>query len=290
VKYIKDNVDIYTLSTADIINGVQTDKVTFTTVANYAIGSRTIADIEYMQEMTSEICEATPTPAASLSDGSINTDVPEATLIDSRDGSTYIVRKLADGNCWMTQNLRLNLTGRTLTTEDSNVIENWTAENETQIYPGARWGSSSPTEEETNTAHSQVSENSEYGTYYNWYAATAGSGKYYMSTNEASSSICPKGWQLPHAEGPNSYSNLVSIYELSDTANLTTKDYLTSAPFSFALAGVYYYNGIIGGEGEWGDYWTVDVANLVTENFDLETASTNYNFKNVGFSVRCISK
>ena len=33
----------------------------------------------------------------------------QRTLIDSRDGKSYIVRKLADGNCWMVQNLDLDL-------------------------------------------------------------------------------------------------------------------------------------------------------------------------------------
>ena len=47
------------------------------------------------------------------------------TLIDSRDDSVYNVRKLADGNCWMTQNLQL--TGsRTLTSADSDVTSNFT--------------------------------------------------------------------------------------------------------------------------------------------------------------------
>ena len=37
-------------------------------------------------------------------------NVPQRTLYDIRDGETYRVRKLADGNVWMTENLRLTLT------------------------------------------------------------------------------------------------------------------------------------------------------------------------------------
>ena len=37
----------------------------------------------------------------------INTDVPEVSLKDERDGTYYRIRKLADNNCWMTENLRL---------------------------------------------------------------------------------------------------------------------------------------------------------------------------------------
>ena len=43
-------------------------------------------------------------------------------LTDSRDGNTYKVRKLADGQCWMIQNLRLGdskLSNRILTSDNS---------------------------------------------------------------------------------------------------------------------------------------------------------------------------
>ena len=51
-------------------------------------------DLEIMQHMTPEIC-------ASAFVGETKQ------LIDWRDGKTYWVAKLADGNCWMTQNLEL---------------------------------------------------------------------------------------------------------------------------------------------------------------------------------------
>ena len=70
-------------------------------------------DLEIMQHMTPEIC-------ASASEG----DTKQ--LIDWRDGKTYWVAKLADGNCWMTQNLELDLTsGEPLTPELSDVSANW---------------------------------------------------------------------------------------------------------------------------------------------------------------------
>ena len=47
-------------------------------------------------------------------------------LIDKRDGKYYWVAKLADGNCWMTQNLDLDLTsGESLTSELSDVSSSW---------------------------------------------------------------------------------------------------------------------------------------------------------------------
>ncbi len=49
-------------------------------------------------------------------------------LIDRRDNKSYWVAKLADENCWMTQNLALDLDEQTtpLTSELSDVISDWT--------------------------------------------------------------------------------------------------------------------------------------------------------------------
>ena len=76
---------------------------------------RLMSEISSMQEMTPEFC------------ASVTMDSPgnTARLKDERDGKYYWVAKLADGNCWMTQNLELDLSGRTLTPEDSDVGGSW---------------------------------------------------------------------------------------------------------------------------------------------------------------------
>ena len=76
---------------------------------------RNMSEISTMQEMTPEFCASVTTSAPG------NT----ARLQDTRDGKYYWVAKLADGNCWMTQNLDLDLNGRTLTPSDSDVSSNW---------------------------------------------------------------------------------------------------------------------------------------------------------------------
>ena len=75
--------------------------------------SKTISAITYMQDMTTKGCAAS--------------DVGDTKqLIDKRDGKKYWVAKLADGNCWMTQNLELELTkGKLLTPELSDVSSDW---------------------------------------------------------------------------------------------------------------------------------------------------------------------
>ena len=75
-----------------------------------------MSEISTMQEMTPEFC------------ASVTTSSPDNTarLKDTRDGKYYWVAKLADGNCWMTQNLDLDLNSRTLTPADSDVSDDWT--------------------------------------------------------------------------------------------------------------------------------------------------------------------
>ena len=66
--------------------------------------------IRTMQGMTAAVCNSMATPAAFQSDGStFNTNIPTGRLRDTRDANSYYVKKLADGNCWMDQNLNLDL-------------------------------------------------------------------------------------------------------------------------------------------------------------------------------------
>ena len=87
--------------------------------------------ITYMQDMTPELCASAP-----LND--------TARLVDKRDGKYYWVAKLADGNCWMTQNLELDLSTSTpLTSELSDVTNSWTPANST--YTSAQDGTNDNT-------------------------------------------------------------------------------------------------------------------------------------------------
>ena len=75
-----------------------------------------MSEISTMQEMTPEFC-------ASVTDKAPGNT---ARLQDVRDGKYYWVAKLKDGNCWMTQNLELDLTaGVELTPDTSDVSANW---------------------------------------------------------------------------------------------------------------------------------------------------------------------
>ncbi len=129
--------------TPSLMAGEYSNNIIVSVVANPNTIS-SLEDLVYMQDMTPEICENT------LSAYNHDTNTTDKTspyflnpitkqLYDLRDGNKYWVAKLADGNCWMTQNLALNLGERpenapdyysryikTLTPADSDVSEDWT--------------------------------------------------------------------------------------------------------------------------------------------------------------------
>ena len=109
--------DTYTLSFGAKVDtttasGAYSNTLTIAVVAEPKKIS-SLTELTYMQEMTPEIC--------------VNSQENDtARLIDSRDGKYYWVAKLKDGNCWMTQNLALDLSVDTpLTAEDSDVTNAW---------------------------------------------------------------------------------------------------------------------------------------------------------------------
>ncbi len=71
-----------------------------------------LSNITYMQDMTVDICKHSH-------------ENETKQLIDSRDGKTYWVAKLKDGNCWMTQNLDLGIPAEGLKAEDTDIEVDW---------------------------------------------------------------------------------------------------------------------------------------------------------------------
>ena len=123
------------------------------------------------------------------------------TLMDSRDGSLYNVAKLADGKCWMIENLRL--LDKTITSEDSDIAEGTTH----TVPASAAFPFVNPADSELAVKLS----NDEV--FYTWTLATAGEGNVdtpFLSTVEHS--ICPKGWRLPTGGVGGEYETLYNLY------------------------------------------------------------------------------
>lgn len=234
---------------------------TYTTTVDYS----DLWAITNMQDMTPTVCANTATPKAKDTEGNIigttttsriayTTEaeaVPQSTAVDTRDSKQYVIRKLADGNCWMAQNLALGNAGyqMTLTSADSDVVNDytlpigqtsftstWGPNNQTNAQTShvaiddtyLSGGSGTPTSTPTGNLTDAV------GYRYNWYTATAGTGLY--NSTSADHSICAKGWTLPGLDGTArpSYKTLINT-----TYGITTPNDLLQAPMSMVYGGFY---------------------------------------------------
>ena len=175
---------------------------------------------------------------------------PNGTVIalkDERDEEVYAVAKLADGNYWMIENLRLDnepelsaanthnpslpltnnheeqITSNKLSETSNNWCNDWnTTEEQIACYDHSNLNTNnvantvaSPifSQDFTNSYHSNNFDNNiaSYGNYYNWYSATAGNGTYNKSFGEVVGDVCPAGWTLPIGSGTDangSFSHL----------------------------------------------------------------------------------
>ena len=211
-------------------------------------------------------------------------------MYDTRDGNSYVVKKLADGKCWMTQNLRLQ--NKSISNADSNLPSGKTVN--IPASSTANWCTTNSsacddqlmTLDATYTSISgQSSAQSSYGVYYNWYTATATYGTYSKSSGSVSYDICPKGWRLPTGSFSGEFNTLYSNY--------TSEGSMTNGAPGFVLSGrrdgssTYY-------QGSNGNYWSstaYNANNAYNLILNSSTALTgNYFNKYYGYSVRCVAK
>ena len=127
------------------------------------------------------------------------------------------------------------------------------------------------------------------GTYYSWYAATAGTGNASVSTvTNVSDSICPKGWHLPSSTSSGEFQALI-------TAGSITASTITGSPYYFLRSG--HYNGDYGAvynTGGDGGYWSSTSGSNSSYAYVLLFSSSNVspsdaNGRCSGFSVRCVA-
>ncbi|MBO4812806.1 hypothetical protein J5491_01525, partial [Candidatus Saccharibacteria bacterium] len=241
-----------------------------------------------------------------------------ASFRDSRDNEPYLISKLADGNYWYLDNMRLNLS---LSTTLSNVTASNTNATDTSItklksgggttsdkYPTAKinnvsWTSSSqnyysiPMSVYTfgsNNLHTVASTtygkgSGRFGVYYNFCAASAGSYCYGNGTSAGTSSgnatedLCPTGWRLPTGNTTGEYQSLYTAYS-SNTTNFLNA-------ISTSLTG-HFNSGTQTATG-YGNWWT-STRNANDKMYDLHTDSTpsvsnsNAYVRSYGFSIRCV--
>lgn len=257
---------------------------------------KTIFNISTMQEMTPQICKATTTPSKTAvnfdTDGSHFGDtsyVPSVTLTDARDNSRYLVRKLADGECWMTDELNLKLTaGEPIATGNGKMF---VPKNSTQAKTGTKW--------ETTDITAQRSYSDGTRGYYNKAAAFAGSSDY-------SDSICPTNWQIPASEdtkkNKKSFSNLL-LNAYGYNPRTDARKALDSPVFNFKPGGYYdSYRGFLQDVGEDTDASTGGSSSSKYYAYKQSLAVYNYFGigdmiygiagvgENAGIMIRCVAK
>ena len=307
-------VDFGAKANQELASGSYQNTVTFSAVANYVPVQNTFGGITTMQEMTAQICTDETKPSKEATNTTIEhtTDtnlVPEATLTDTRDGKTYVVRKLADGNCWMSQNLALSPDGNTTYTEADTDLHDGRAFQAPAVSSagttwnwngsdGAHWLSPQAGYEyfQNGTAASSTGQPTEStGNYYDWLMATAMSSQDLANSgDEAPDSICPKGWRLPPNEGNQSYHNLLFInYNLSSNSESAAK--LLLSPLSFVRAGSYASDsGSFRNQRSYNYLWFSTAHSRYSAYF-LGFGSTIIYFqddslRSFGYSVRCVAR
>ena len=198
-------------------------------------------------------------------------------LEDLRDENEYTVFKAKDGKCWMSQNLRI--AGATISSDKSDVVTDFNlpepAQNFTVTFDNAQVFDSG---------------NQEYGMYYNYTAASAGTISGSSNTNNSTYSICPKGWTIP---SKTQWENMLSLEGADNTAAGLAK--AKAAPISLDYSGYIDSNGNrVYTQGASGNFWSATAQNYASHYAiqidDWNKVITTYSFRRVGYSVRCMSR
>ena len=192
------------------------------------------------------------------------------TLTDGRDGKTYKAATLADGNCWMLQNLDIsNFRG---VRADTNLYSNGAA---SFTIPDSlsTWTFDYDTSEVYNTNVS------DYGAYYNYKALSAG--------YDAYGDICPAGWRVPYEQD---WLTLFSKYDITDASAIA------SLPINLVKSGMYSVDNGVAGQGNAGAWWAYNASATAETATELKAisldgsglTSTTIDGRN-GLSIRCVA-
>ena len=209
----------------------------------YAVWVKSQGNLQDSTKVASVCNSLDPAPI----DGTANLSSVSA-LTDQRDNNTYAIAKLADGKCWMIENLRLadkdssnndielsatntnspllpltNVYDATNPTTSNHLSAStnptstaWCTSNSAACDDQSMLYTGNTTERGTNPATSANTYS--YGNYYNWYSATAGKGKYSTDTHNSNvaGDVCPAGWTLPIG-GQNTVNTNNNFYVLAKT-------------------------------------------------------------------------
>lgn len=224
-------------------------------------------------------------------------------LTDTRDNETYAIAKLADGRCWMVENLRLVPSAVSITNDNTNSpIEGFaeaaasssTSDNlcgildDPECNDKIQYNTNSLNRSLTqsyNTAGKRVAWYS-YGVYYNWYTATAGNGTVETGADvTVAGDICPTGWHLP--TGNNGEYVTMNTAVNTGSEDVMLRDY----PNNFIWSGDFNKTSRTNG-GVNGRYWTstsFSTGSAYRFGFQPGKMAVNGNYEKWdAFAIRCI--
>ena len=199
----------------------------------YAVWIKSTGSLQDVDKVATLCGTGTGSLTQAPTDGTANLSSVSA-LTDQRDNQTYAIAKLADGKCWMIENLRLesqytvgnNQTDPSVTNaslsqgydpsftglanpESDDFSDSTTANSlysidgstastisgSNQGYRFPRYNNNNTSQRAENATNTDVNTYS-YGNYYTWHAVIADT-THYTSGDHNTTSICPKGWSIP---------------------------------------------------------------------------------------------
>ena len=278
-------------------------------LALYAIwveSQGSLQDSAKVATICTNLTEATPNGTKSLSNVSA--------LTDNRDNQTYAIAKLADGNCWMIENLRLDNTAELTTSNTNSPLNDGTnvtiKHNYTDTITHNTISASSSVAYDENTApdgwcsprnatcydQSRFRTGSPYsnGNYYNWYSATAGRGTYSLNSGiTVVGDLCPSGWRLP-VGGDNNNSEFKTLNALYNNGSMDVNNKLRAYPLNFLYTRSVGEDGSISSSTDYAYYWTATSYSNQEAYFMILSSNqvnpgNNHTYKNRGSTIRCLA-
>ncbi len=216
-------------------------------------------------------------------------------------GKTYAVAKLADGKCWMIENLRYAGTGTS--------TNSWVTDRPANYQTLKQYNFTNITMPDTNKSPTDnIATGSRwysYGNYYSWPAAVDSTTLYSSGQTAPAPGICPAGWRVPSSNGASTdYGGLYYLLNNEDTT--ITSNNLRTYPNNYVFSGYWTitnYNepSKATNRGVLASYWSSVASNITSSmanayvglNFwssSAVNASENGNFNRFfGMPVRCVT-
>ena len=290
----------------------------------YAVWVKSVGTLQDADKVATLCGTGTGSLTQAPTNGTANLSSVSA-LTDQRDNQTYAIAKLADGKCWMIENLRLDNTAEHntdgtlaqgynssfagLAAPESLDFSNSTTTNSLYSTDGStektisgsnlgyrfpRYNNDNTSQRAEDTTNTNVNTYS-YGNYYTWHAVIADT-THYASGNHNTTSICPKGWSIP--QGNNTNAGFVKLdIDMGGTGAFQSSSAGASNrwrkyPANFLYSGYFgtpsvYYRGSVG------YYWSSSAYDASNSYYlGLGSTSVNpgtYNYvKYLGNSARCV--